>query len=159
MSTINKKTLLPIILAWVALFSAYQQVAAQTPVEEGVTQIPVSPLIPHLKPPPPDAVTRQYGCGFGVNNESITAKVTTWYASGKSVATVTDVHLTRYHSAASASLTIEATGATSQTQSGIPMDGQWHKSTIYVVGNAGPRLTALTERPFVAGCNLSAMEP
>lgn len=159
MSTIVTKPLFPIMLAFAALLSAHQQAAAQTPIKESVTQTPGFPLLPPK--PPANAETRQYGCGFGVQNQFITAKVTNWYVSGISIATVTDVHITKYPNSptASASLTISATGASGQTYSGIPMDGNWHSSTIYVAGNAGPRLTALMEKPWRNGCNLSAMEP
>lgn len=157
MSTVDKKTLFPIMLAFTALLSVPQQAAAQTPIAE--SKMPALPLDAIQPPPTPgDAKTRKYGCSLGAYGY-ITAKVSYWYASGKDYARVEEVETVRSNVAASASLTIEATGATSQTHSGIPLDGNTHHSTIFVAGTSGPRLSALTERPLVLGCNLSALEP
>ncbi|MHC8405655.1 MULTISPECIES: hypothetical protein [unclassified Pseudomonas] len=154
MSTSIAKPVFPILLAFVALLSAHQNAAAQTAVGENLTQPTVDP-----GEPPENARVTRYGCSFEHRNQYITANVSDWQAAGKYIARVTDVHITKYpdHATASASLTISATGASNQTHSGIPMDGKWHSSPIFVVGTGGPRLEGIMEKPFGNGCILSAI--
>lgn len=145
MSTIKKKTLLPIMLACAALLSVHQQAAAQTPTTEGVI-----PGMPVALIPPDNAQKREYGCSLGHNNESVTARVSQWWdSSGALYTRVTEVQFSRYPSAGEGSLSFTGDGL---TQSGIPMDGQWHASRLSARGN--PKIEGVMQRPSVIGCVL-----
>jgi hypothetical protein len=153
MPTILTKPLFPFIFACTALLGVYQQAAAQTPIKETMTQTTADPGTP-----PDNAQKMVYGCDFAHENQSITAEVSEWRApiTGKLHTRVTRVHLTKYpnSSTASANLIISAPSATTQTHSNIPMDGNWHASTIYVVGDGGASLQGNMERPYQNGCIL-----
>ncbi|MBD9612979.1 hypothetical protein IB245_15900 [Pseudomonas sp. PDM02] len=152
MFTIVTKPLPFIMFACAALLSVYQQAAAQTPIKETVKTTKTNP-----GDPSPDVDKHVYSCDFSHLNQAVTAEVDEWRdTTGKLNVKVTRVHLTEYpnHSEASANLTVNAPGAVSQTQYKIPMDGNWHSSSIHVVGNGGPELQGNMERPYQNGCNL-----
>ena len=152
MSTIVTKPLFPIMFACAALLSVHQPAAAQTPIKETVTQTTADPGIP-----PDNATKMVYRCDFSHLNQAITAEVNEWRdTTGKLHVQVTRIHLTKYpdHSQASAQLTVSAPGAVTQSQYNIPMNGNWHSSSIHLVATGGPSLQGVMERPFQNGCNL-----